>query len=144
MERALLDERIGDVGDHGMAGDRRTSNDPPGPDVHETSPVLPTPDRETDGAERTVDHLVQHTDKIKHVPKEVDAMLMTAGIMGVILPGPGIPAIIAGGLALWPGAFGKLESWLVRRNPKLHRKSVQQINRFLDNLERRYPNSTNP
>ena len=86
----------------------------------------------------------EHTDKIKHVPKEVGAMLMTAGIMGVILPGPGIPAIIAGGLALWPGAFGKLESWLVRRNPKLHRKSVQQINRFLDDLERRYPNSTNP
>ena len=26
--------------------------------------------------------------------------------------GPGIPALIAGGLALWPKAFGKLESWL--------------------------------
>ena len=68
-------------------------------------------------------------------------MLITAGIVGVILPGPGIPAIIAGGFALWPRAFGKLESWLVRRNPGLHRKSVKQINRFLDDLEKRYPDS---
>ena len=44
-------------------------------------------------------------------------MLITAGIVGFILPGPGTPAIIAGGLALWPRAFGKLESWLECRNP---------------------------
>ena len=69
-------------------------------------------------------------------------MLITAGIVGFILPGPGTPAIIAGGLALWPRAFGKLESWLERRNPGLHRQGVQQINRFLDDLEKRYPNST--
>ena len=41
-------------------------------------------------------------------------MLLTAGIVGFILPGPGTPAIIAGGLALWPEAFGKLETWLER------------------------------
>ena len=33
-------------------------------------------------------------------------MLVTAGIVGLILPGPGTPALIAGGLALWPKAFG--------------------------------------
>ena len=27
-------------------------------------------------------------------------------------------------------------------NPGLHRQGVQQINRFLDDLEKRYPNST--
>ena len=50
--------------------------------------------------------------KIKDLPKEVGVMLLTAGIVGFILPGPGTPAIIAGGLVLWPEAFGKLESWL--------------------------------
>jgi hypothetical protein len=79
--------------------------------------------------------------KIKQVPREVGVMLMTAGIVGFILPGPGTPAIIAGGLALWPGAFGRLESWLERRNPVLHRRGVRQINRFLDDLEKRYPDS---
>ena len=44
-------------------------------------------------------------------------MLITAGIVGFVLPGPGTPAIIAGGLALWPGAFGKLESWLDALTP---------------------------
>ncbi len=52
--------------------------------------------------------------KIKELPKELGVMLLTAGIVGFILPGPGTPAIIAGGLALWPEAFGKLETWLER------------------------------
>src|ERR1017187_8654564 len=69
----------------------------------------------------------EQLNKIKQVPKEVGVMLITAGIVGFILPGPGTPAIIAGGLALWPGAFGKLESWLERCNPGLHRQGVQQI-----------------
>jgi hypothetical protein len=80
--------------------------------------------------------------KIKDLPKEVGVMLMTAGIVGFILPGPGTPAIIAGGLVLWPKAFGKLESWLERTHPAVHRKGMQQINRFLTDLEKRYPNAT--
>jgi hypothetical protein len=80
--------------------------------------------------------------KIKQLPREVGVMLITAGIVGLVLPGPGTPAIIAGGLALWPEAFGKLESWLERRHPRVHRQSMKQINRFLDDLEKRYPYST--
>jgi hypothetical protein len=80
---------------------------------------------------------------IKNLPKEVGVMLITAGIVGFILPGPGTPAIIAGGLVLWPQAFGKLESWLERSHPKVHRKGMQQINRFLNDLQKRYPDSTN-
>jgi hypothetical protein len=81
--------------------------------------------------------------KIKDLPKEVGVMLITAGIVGFILPGPGTPAIIAGGLVLWPEAFGKLEAWLERSHPKVHRKGMQQINRFLSDLQKRYPYSTN-
>lgn len=80
-------------------------------------------------------------DKIKDLPKELGVMLITAGIVGFILPGPGTPAIIAGGLVLWPKGFGKLESWLERAHPKLHRKGMQQINRFLSDLKKRYPDS---
>jgi uncharacterized membrane protein YbaN (DUF454 family) len=80
--------------------------------------------------------------RIKELPKEVGVMLITAGIVGFILPGPGTPAIIAGGLALWPKAFSKLESWLERRHPEVHRQSMKQINRFLNDLENRYPYST--
>jgi hypothetical protein len=80
--------------------------------------------------------------RIKDLPKEVGVMLITAGIVGFILPGPGTPAIIAGGLVLWPNAFGKLETWLERKHPTVHRKSMEQINRFLSDLEKRYPNDS--
>ena len=79
--------------------------------------------------------------KIKDLPKEIGVMLLTAGVVGFILPGPGAPAIIAGGLVLWPEAFGRLESWLERFHPQVHREGVRQINRFLDDLEKRYPRS---
>jgi hypothetical protein len=81
------------------------------------------------------------SNKIKDLPKEVGVMLLTAGLVGFILPGPGTPAIIAGGLVLWPEAFGRLESWLERSHPRVHRHSMRQINRFLNDLEKRYPNS---
>ncbi len=84
-------------------------------------------------------HEEDDMERIKEIPKELGVMLLTAGIVGVILPGPGAPAIIAGGLALWPEAFGKIESWLVRSHPKVHRQGVRQINRFLNDLEKRYP-----
>jgi hypothetical protein len=84
---------------------------------------------------------VAELDRIKELPKELGVMLLTAGIVGFILPGPGTPAIIAGGLALWPEAFGKLESWLERSHPNVHRQGVRQINRFLNDLEKRYPYS---
>lgn len=82
--------------------------------------------------------------EIKNLPKEVGAMLLTAGIVGFILPGPGTPAIIAGGIVLWPNAFGKVESWFAGRYPFAHKKSMEQISRFLIDLEKRYPDSTKP
>ena len=80
-------------------------------------------------------------ERIKELPKEIGIMLITAGIVGLILPGPGTPALIAGGLALWPKAFGKLESWLERHHPAVHRESMKQVGRFLNDLETRYPYS---
>jgi hypothetical protein len=77
--------------------------------------------------------------RIKDLPKEVGAMLVSVGVLGVVLPGMmGAPAIIAGGMVLWPGTFGKVESWFQRRYPELHKQGMRQISRYLDDLERRY------
>ena len=69
-------------------------------------------------------------------------MLVSAGVIGVVLPGPGAPALVAGGLILWPEAFGKVERWVQKRFPDTHRKGIGHMNRFLADLERRYPGST--
>jgi len=81
--------------------------------------------------------------RIADLPKEVGVMLLTAGVLGLALPGVvGGPALLAGGLVLWPRAFGRAETWFETRFPKAHQHSMQQINRYLDDLERRFPEST--
>jgi hypothetical protein len=82
--------------------------------------------------------------RIKDLPKEVGVMLMTVGVLGFALPGVvGTPAMIAGGLVLWPRMFGKVENWFERKFPEVHKQSLHQIHRYLNDLERRYPESTN-
>jgi hypothetical protein len=82
--------------------------------------------------------------RIKDLPKEVGVMLMTVGVLGLALPGVvGAPAMIAGGLVLWPKAFGKVENWFESKFPKVHKQSLHQIHRYLNDLESRYPDSTN-
>ncbi len=76
------------------------------------------------------------------LPKDLGVMLVSAGVIGVVLPGPGVPALVAGGLVLWPGAFGKAERWFQKRFPDTHRQGLGHIHRFLTDLERRYPGST--
>jgi hypothetical protein len=78
------------------------------------------------------------------LPKELGVMLVSAGVIGFVLPGPGAPALVAGGLILWPEGFGKVESWFQRRFPQAHRQGMGHIRRFLSDLERRYPGSTGP
>jgi hypothetical protein len=77
--------------------------------------------------------------ELSELPREVGYILLSAGVLGFVLPGPGTPAIIAGGLVLWPGGFGKAEGWFRRRYPSLHREGMQHIYRFLKDLEGRYP-----
>ncbi len=81
--------------------------------------------------------------RIKDLPREVGVMLLTVGVLGFVLPGVvGTPAAIAGGLVLWPKAFGKVENWFERKFPKVHKQSLYQINRYLNDLESRYPDAT--
>jgi len=77
--------------------------------------------------------------KLRELPKDVGVMLVAVGACGMILPGmAGGPAMIAGGLVLWPKAFGKVESWFEKKFPKAHREGMRQIGRYLDDLDRRY------
>lgn len=78
------------------------------------------------------------------LPRELGVMLVSAGVIGVVLPGPGAPALVAGGLILWPRAFGKAERWFQKRFPQAHQQGMGHVNRFLSDLERRYPGSTGP
>lgn len=76
---------------------------------------------------------------LQSLPKEVGVMLLSAGFVGFVMPGPGTPAIIAGGLVLWPEGFGRVEGWFQRRFPQAHRTGMKQIRRYLRDLDRRYP-----
>jgi hypothetical protein len=80
------------------------------------------------------------SERLGKLPRELGILLVSVGAVGTLLPGiVGAPAIVAGGLVLWPAAFGKVEGWLRRSCPEVHRQGFHQIGRFLDDLGRRYP-----
>lgn len=73
---------------------------------------------------------------------KIGVMLITVGVIGVLLPGPvGTPFLIAGGLAFWPKGFMCMEHWVLRRFPRSHEIGLAQIERYLADLEKRYPGS---
>jgi hypothetical protein len=74
------------------------------------------------------------------VPKELGVLLVVAGVGGLLLPGPvGSPFLILGCVTLWPAAFTRVETWFEKRLPRLHHVGMIQIERFVSDLERRYP-----
>ena len=83
--------------------------------------------------------------RLEDLPKELGVLLASVGVLGFVLPGiAGAPALLAGGLVLWPKTFGRVETWFEGRFPAAHRKSMQQVGRFLGDLDRRYPVSEKP
>jgi hypothetical protein len=73
-------------------------------------------------------------------PKELGVLLVVAGIGGLLLPGPvGTPFLILGCVTLWPAAFSRVEACFEKRLPRLHKVGMLQVNRFVSDLERRYP-----
>lgn len=93
---------------------------------------------ESCGAEPAGDTELQR--RLESLPREVGVLLVTIGVMGVALPGlVGTPALLAGGLLLWPRGFRSVDGWLRRRCPGIHRHGSDQLLRYLDDMERRYP-----
>ena len=81
--------------------------------------------------------------RLERLPPEIGVLLIVVGTAGVLLPGPvGSPFLVAGGVALWPSAFRRTEGWLERSSPRLFAEGMRQMERFLADLERRYPGST--
>ena len=104
---------------------------------------MKTPENTGNDTDAAADAAFAH--RIEDLPREVGVMLLAVGVLGMALPGVvGGPALIAGGVVLWPKTFGKVESWFERKFPKAHRQSLQQINRYLDDLERRFPEPDQP
>lgn len=78
--------------------------------------------------------------RIEHLPRDVGWLLVTAGVVGEIAPGVmGTPFWLMGRLVLWPGLGRRMERLLERRAPWLLRGGLRQMERFLGDLERRYP-----
>jgi len=79
-------------------------------------------------------------ERVEHLNKGVGWILISAGIVGMVVPGVlGTPFLIMGGLALWPGNRKRVERWRQGHSPKMFHGAMKQINRFLDDLEKRYP-----
>jgi hypothetical protein len=80
--------------------------------------------------------------RLRSLPPEIGVLLLIVGTAGVLLPGPvGSPFLVAGGVALWPAGFRRVESWFQRVAPRMFEAGVNQIEQFLADLERRYPGS---
>jgi hypothetical protein len=80
--------------------------------------------------------------RLRKLPPEIGILLTIIGIAGLLLPGPvGSPFLVAGGIALWPAGFRKVEKWFMKAAPGLYETGIHQIEVFLVDLERRYPGS---
>jgi hypothetical protein len=78
--------------------------------------------------------------RVEHLPRDVAWTLVVAGVIGVIAPGVlGAPFLLLGTMALWPGNEERLARWRKGHSPKFFHGGMKQVNRFLDDLERRYP-----
>lgn len=79
-------------------------------------------------------------ERVEHLNRGVGYVLITAGVVGLVVPGVlGTPFLIMGALALWPGNRKRVENWRKGHSPKIFHGAMKQINRFLDDLEKRYP-----
>ena len=111
------------------------------------SPPAIIPPTEVDPAEFAPDERAadgQTVFRIEHLTKEAGWLLITAGVVGVIVPGLlGTPFLLAGAVALIPGGPKLLSRWVGNNPPKLVHTSMKQIGRFLDDLEHRYPRRSN-
>lgn len=134
------------------SGSRREKTNDPGSESGANSSPDATPatettaetlDTETLALEKSLVamNLDQDTiQRIERLPRDIGWLLVTAGMVGIVMPGVlGLPFLVLGGLVLMPITSRRAEHWLGGHSPSIFKGSVKQINRFLDDLEKRYP-----
>ena len=90
----------------------------------------------------SIGSVTRRIDTMRRSLTKIGVLLITVGVIGVLLPGPvGTPFLIAGGLVFWPKGFMCMEHWVLRRFPRSHEIGLAQIERYLADLEKRYPGS---
>ncbi len=77
---------------------------------------------------------------VEVLTSEIGWLLITARVLGVILPGvPGAPFLVVGGFVVTPGGKRMLNRWAANNPPTYFTGALKQIGRFVEDLERRYP-----
>lgn len=78
--------------------------------------------------------------RIESMPRDVGVMLLGVGFAGFVLPGIfGLPFLLAGGVILMPETTRKIKRKFGMEKPGHTDFADKQINRFLDDLDKRYP-----
>ena len=80
------------------------------------------------------------------LPRDIGWLLVAGGVIGIAAPGVlGVDMLALGTLILWPGNRHRLARWLAchQSAPRFLRGSMKQIERFLHDLEARYPRGGN-
>lgn len=86
-----------------------------------------------------------HAERLEQLPPEIGLFIIGVGLVGLVFPGPfGTPLMVAGGLSLWPRAFRPADRWMARKFPKSHASGAHWLERFMDDLDSRYPHQPQP
>jgi hypothetical protein len=130
-------------------GDEGTANEPTEEmgSPADTASVLPLPVATSLCATQTAQPIQEERAideqliwRIENLPKEAGWALITAGVVGVIVPGvAGVPFLVAGAFVLIPGGPRLFSRWASRKPRKRVHSALRQMCRMLDDLERRYP-----
>src|SRR5690242_8692094 len=106
-----------------------TPENRPEPATEDTPPPPVNQDSSADTSEAEAAERTRH--RLRLLPPEVGAVLVTVGVAGLILPGPfGTPFLLAGGLILAPRYFHRMELWAQKRFPEMHRTGRRHVDRF--------------
>lgn len=79
--------------------------------------------------------------RLKKLSPEAAAAVIASGLIFWVVPGPGTPLILAGGLRLWPNLFHKVANKFQEYFPKGHATGLDVLRRFLDDMESRFHDS---
>ena len=78
-------------------------------------------------------------------PREMGVLVIALGISELIPPEPiGMGFVVLGGLVFWPRGFRAVDGWFGRKLPKAHRGYRKFFDRFVADMERRYPRAALP